>query len=524
MDFSYLCPENAKVLLPLCEQETSMRHFHHIIFVLQTLLLLFPATAMLAKESSMQLRVMADKKYYAGQYPEALDYYILAMEQAEREKDYRNCAACTGYIGNIYDAYGDYNSCMVYYEKGYALAKRIGDSNLQSNFLTNLITVNCRLGNVKKAHYYYTLSSKTPNTKENNNWQYYLLYNKARILTAEGRPQQALDVHSKAEDYARYHGMGPIYVLFQMSEIGNLYVRMGRYKEAVGMGRRCEAMADSLNNGELLVNAYKMLADAYSLAHQENKARIYRTRFFSLSDSVYNMRKFFDARHKLNEYEDRVNNERLNKLHDHIYMQNTVIIITIVFLLILAVLILYIYRKNRHLLEAQRLLISKNSELDKQDKQNQRLLQEYLQKGGGCQPDDEEEPATQRERPISEENERILLFKINDVMVRSDFYANPDCSLQDLARATGSNTHYVSWVINDSYHKNFKALLNEYRIREACRLLADKDHSERFTLQAVYEQVGYNNAASFIRAFRKVYGMTPTEYRRIINEEEQGIA
>ena len=100
------------------------------------------------------------------------------------------------------------------------------------------------------------------------------------------------------------------------------------------------------------------------------------------------------------------------------------------------------------------------------------------------------------------------------------FFANPDCSLQDLARATGSNTHYVSWVINDSYHKNFKALLNEYRIREACRLLADKEHSERFTLQAVYEQVGYKNAASFIRAFRKVYGMTPTEYRRIINDEE----
>ena len=50
--------------------------------------------------------------------------------------------------------------------------------------------------------------------------------------------------------------------------------------------------------------------------------------------------------------------------------------------------------------------------------------------------------------------------------------------------------------------------------------MADKEHSERFTLQAVYEQVGYKNAASFIRAFRKVYGMTPTEYRRIINDEE----
>lgn len=507
-------------MLPLYGQETRMRHNHHTIIVFLTLLLLLPSATMLAEKSSKELRAMADKKYNAGQYPEALDDYIRAMERAEQEKDYRTCAACTGYIGNIYDAYGDYNSCAAYYAKGYALAKRIGDSNLQSNFLTNLVTVYCRLGNVKKAHYYYSLSSKTPNTLDKDSWRYYLLYDKARILTAENRFWQAIAVHRQAEEYARRHGMDPVRILFQMSEIGNIYVRMGQYKEAISMGRHCEAMADSLHNGELLVNAYKMLADAYSLGHQEAKARLYRSRFFSLSDSVYNMREFFNVRHKLNEYEDRVNNERLNRLHDHIYMQNAIIFITVAFLLVLAVLILYIYRKNRHLLEAQRLLISKNSELAKQDKQNQLLLQEYLQKDDGCLSENEDEGAAQRERPISEENERRLLFKINDVMGHTYFFANPDCSLQDLARATGSNTHYVSWVINDSYHKNFKALLNEYRIREACRLLADKEHSERFTLQAVYEQVGYKNAASFIRAFRKVYGMTPTEYRRIINDEE----
>lgn len=101
-------------------QETRMRHIHHIISAFLTLLLLLPSATMLAEKSSKELRAMADKKYNAGQYPEALDDYIRAMEQAEREKDYRNCAACTGYIGNIYDAYGDYNSCAAYYAKGYA--------------------------------------------------------------------------------------------------------------------------------------------------------------------------------------------------------------------------------------------------------------------------------------------------------------------------------------------------------------------------------------------------------------------
>ena len=39
------------------------------------------------------------------------------------------------------------------------------------------------------------------------------------------------------------------------------------------------------------------------------------------------------------------------------------------------------------------------------------------------------------------------------------------------------------------------------------------------TIQAVYEEVGYTNAVSFIRAFRKVNGMTPSEYQKILRQD-----
>lgn len=40
-------------------------------------------------------------------------------------------------------------------------------------------------------------------------------------------------------------------------------------------------------------------------------------------------------------------------------------------------------------------------------------------------------------------------------------------------------------------------------------------------MQAIYEEVGYTNSVSFIRAFKKVYGMLPSEYRKLAAQEKQ---
>lgn len=70
-------------------------------------------------------------------------------------------------------------------------------------------------------------------------------------------------------------------------------------------------------------------------------------------------------------------------------------------------------------------------------------------------------------------------------------------------------------VINETYGKNFKTYLNEFRIREACRRLTDTEHYGNMTIQAIYQELGYKTAASFINAFRKVNGVTPSQYQKL---------
>ena len=117
---------------------------------------------------------------------------------------------------------------------------------------------------------------------------------------------------------------------------------------------------------------------------------------------------------------------------------------------------------------------------------------------------------------LSEEQRNRLLNSITTVMNDVAIISRSDFNLNMLADMVDSNTKYVSWIINDTYKKNFKTMLNEYRIHEACRRMSDTEHYGNMTLQAIYEELGYNSAASFIQSFKKVNGMTPSQYQKLL--------
>lgn len=494
------------------------------------------------KTASEQLFDRANTKYYSENYPEALDIYTKALEAASKEGNDSIYIRCTGYIGNIYDVFSDYNSCLFYYLKGYAAAKRVGNDMLRASFLTNIVTCYTRLGNVEQAKAYYKMLGAIPSGRLDKQNNYFVIYGKARILAAEHSYDAALCEHRKAMAFARHNNMDSIYVLYQLSEIGNLYVRMGKDREALAVGDACVAMSKVVGSRELMVNAYKMLADAYTQMQLADSARCYREKYFDLNDSVYNISKFYNARFKLSEYENREHERQVSRLNERIMLQVYAIVAVAFFLVLIAVFSYIIYRKNRHLTQTQRLLIERNKDLEARERQNRQLLQQYLEQMGkngmgntvavgGKDTDAPTEPLenaalcrdADQKALTSEEHddmlEKQLLSLINDAMSDIKVISNPDFSLQMLADMVGSNTNYVSRVINNSYQKNFKTLLNERRIREACHKLSDRKQYAGYTMQVIYEEVGYKNASSFIRAFKKIYNMTPSEFQRLSDGE-----
>ncbi|RLQ94294.1 helix-turn-helix domain-containing protein [Falsibacillus albus] len=86
-----------------------------------------------------------------------------------------------------------------------------------------------------------------------------------------------------------------------------------------------------------------------------------------------------------------------------------------------------------------------------------------------------------------------------------------DISLNDLAAHFHLSPSYISTIFKTETGKNFKDLLNQYRIQKAKEILSG---NENIKIHQVAELVGYNNVNSFIRIFKKYVGLSPGQYEK----------
>ena len=106
-----------------------------------------------------------------------------------------------------------------------------------------------------------------------------------------------------------------------------------------------------------------------------------------------------------------------------------------------------------------------------------------------------------------------LYQKIVDIVIVKKKYKDPNFSSRDLAKMLKTNTRYLSAVVNSRFNMNFSCLVNEYRIKDALRLLADKKHAEK-NVEEISAMVGFANRQSFYAAFYRIIGETPNGYRK----------
>ncbi|WP_231637483.1 helix-turn-helix domain-containing protein [Paenibacillus sp. FJAT-27812] len=88
-------------------------------------------------------------------------------------------------------------------------------------------------------------------------------------------------------------------------------------------------------------------------------------------------------------------------------------------------------------------------------------------------------------------------------------YVNPNMSLEYLSEKFNMNAKYVSKLFKETTGEKFIDFLIHIRLNEAKRLLLES----RKSVQSIAEEVGYTNAISFTRIFKKVVGSSPGEYR-----------
>ncbi|WP_337045294.1 helix-turn-helix domain-containing protein [Emticicia sp. 17c] len=107
----------------------------------------------------------------------------------------------------------------------------------------------------------------------------------------------------------------------------------------------------------------------------------------------------------------------------------------------------------------------------------------------------------------------ILKEKIETLMEVDKIYTNPTLILSDVCKLLNTHPKKVSQVVNQGFGVNFNDFVNEYRIREALRKIAQGEHHLQ-TLLGIALDCGFNSKSTFNRAFKKYTSLNPKDYIR----------
>lgn len=91
-------------------------------------------------------------------------------------------------------------------------------------------------------------------------------------------------------------------------------------------------------------------------------------------------------------------------------------------------------------------------------------------------------------------------------------YLNTGFTLAYVAKKIKTNTTYLSYVVNKRFGKSFGEYTNELKINYAINKMITSETYRKKSTQATAESVGFKNAGSFAKSFRKRTGVSPAQF------------
>lgn len=117
---------------------------------------------------------------------------------------------------------------------------------------------------------------------------------------------------------------------------------------------------------------------------------------------------------------------------------------------------------------------------------------------------------------LSDDAVKRVVIRLQAHLAEDRPYLDGSLRLADVARSVGATTHHLSQAINQELGRSFFDLVNEYRVEEAQRLLADPAR-DTHTILAIAYDAGFNTKSAFNAAFKKRTGQTPSAYRKALH-------
>lgn len=328
----------------------------------------------------------------------------------------------------------------------------------------------------------------------------------ALTLLDEGKIDESISKYSKLVEIAEKLNQ-PRYEFAAHTGMIEALLQKGDHKAALAGIQKVDSLFSfkDFQDGQLIL--YKLKADCYDSLGNAKEGREYRYRYTLLKDSLINYtqvsaiqsREFMDDIKDL----DKKLTQEQEKKRFHL---GIAIIMSIIALLVFMSWML-LRKKNRTLSAVNQTLYRKNLELIESEEKARQQRESKMQQS----------EAKYKSSVVSDTMREELWDKILSIMDNSEEIYSPEFSLDRLAALCDSKSKYVSQVINENGN-NYNTLINSYRIRQASRLI---EKEKNITIEGIANSVGFKSVNAFRTSFKKITGLTPSNYIKIAQNSEK---
>lgn len=279
------------------------------------------------------------------------------------------------------------------------------------------------------------------------------------------------------------------------------------------------SLAAHSNMKDAELELYDHLAELYALQGDILGENRFRNNYLALKDTLLNYRQLMSVSEMRFVNSMKRVDEQMGQMELRRQRQLLILGVVIGAALLILCFLLVLWRKNKRLREQNKNLYTKTlATLRNEEKERKRCetLEQELSQIKESIPQRKEKYTYNN---LSNDDKQILASRILRVMETCGEIYSPEFSLERLSELVGSRYKLVSQVINETCQMNFSTFLNEYRVKEACRQMSDREHYGNLTIEAISQGVGFKSRASFISAFKKFTGLTPSQFLKIADRE-----
>ncbi len=288
---------------------------------------------------------------------------------------------------------------------------------------------------------------------------------------------------------------------------GNPYLlKTGNYQTVLANNAYLEQLIspDTLNNQFLIIlnenrNAYEGLRRYAEAFHVQKRISI-------ISDSIYIRDKQEDALEIATIYETQQKDLLLKEQTSKLKERNIISASLGAFATLLILFLLWVYFnakdiriKNHALVAHVDKLLKYQHTLEIEKKRNQAFLHQYEA--------NDKQTANRNEENKSDNAE--LFERLNMLIIEKKLYLKTSLSRDELTQLIGVDKTHFAEIIYENTGGRLNEYLNGLRVEHAVKLMRQYDN---YTLRAIAEESGFNNMSTFHNAFKKKIGMTPSQY------------